>query len=163
MQEAARSSRAGTTGGKQERVHHAVRTPRGEQVAQGTVIPPRQPSLFRRPPGGVDGPTGGAVHNIGESVRRPWRAGLLAGTLVVTCGGRLCSGGVDGEHRSLSRSRSRVRIPSAVHDGHVAKLGKATACKAVERRFESARDLQGAIAQRESAGIARRRSGFESL
>ena len=56
MQEAARSSRAGTTGGKQERVHHAVRTPRGEQVAQGTVIPPRQPSLFRRPPGGVTAP-----------------------------------------------------------------------------------------------------------
>ena len=89
MQEVARSSRAGTTGGKQERVHHAVRTPRGEQVAQGTVIPPRQPSLFRRPPCGVDGPAGGAVHNIGESVRRPCGGGLLAGTPVVTRDGRL--------------------------------------------------------------------------
>ena len=89
-QEAARSSRAGTTGGKQERVYHAVRTPRGEQVAQGTVIPPRQPSLFRRPPGRVDGPAGGAVHNIGESVRRPLSAGvgLLAGTLVTARDGR---------------------------------------------------------------------------
>ena len=161
--EAARSSRAGTTGGKQERVHHAVRTPRGEQVAQGTVIPPRQPSLFRRPPGGVTAPPEARSTISGNPYAGPAGAACLPARPSSRVTGVSSSGGVDGEHRSLSRSRSRVRVPSAVLDGHVAKSGKATACKAVERRFESARDLQGAIAQRESAGIARRRSGFESL